>query len=65
MNIKKDYLNLGYQNGWKLMHKDWVPAEYKDCIDAGHRRREENIGKCQTQVYCDICWITWKVDSGD
>ena len=55
-----DYRNLGYVNGWEIN-----PVEYMECIKAGHQRREENIGKCQTQIFCDICKITWKIDSGD
>lgn len=56
---------LGWQNSWDWSSRDTLPFEYVRCCDAGHTRREENIGKCQTQVYCDICWITWKYDSGD
>lgn len=66
----EDYKNLGYANSWKeysdieLIFRT-SPVEYLKCINAGHELRKENIGKCQTQVFCDICKITWKYDSGD
>lgn len=56
---------LGWQNDWSWSNRDTLPFEYIRCCDAGHTRREENIGKHQWQVYCDICQITWKYDNSD
>lgn len=62
-----EWKNLGWQNGWSLVYREkgGVPYEYQRCCDAKHQLREENIGKSQWQVYCNICQITWKYDSGD
>lgn len=59
------YKELGWQNGWNRKKEGGVPYEYLRCRDAGHQRREKNIGKCRTQVFCDTCWITYKYDSSD
>ena len=59
------YKNLGWMNGWDAEKANGFPYEYRRCCDARHEHREVNISKCQRQVFCDTCWLTWKYDSGD
>jgi hypothetical protein len=72
----KEYKNCGCANGWYApniwkdgkwvkMYEDRVPAEVTACRAAGHRTREVKKGNCWHQVYCDVCKITWDVDSSD
>ena len=46
---------------------DWneTPPEFKVCKEAGHELTVENLGRCYNKYTCEICRISWKVDSGD
>jgi hypothetical protein len=68
--------DLGYQNGWegvvrilndgtRIREPDRNPAEYDKCRSLGHRLREVNVGRCLYKLTCDICQITFWVDSSD
>jgi hypothetical protein len=71
------YKNLGCMNSWfspKILRDGkWVPmypnlkppVEFQLCREAGHKPREITKGRCWYQVYCDICKITYDVDSSD
>ena len=52
--------DLGTMNGWNE-----TPIEFKVCKEAGHELTVENLGRCYNKYTCEICKISWKVDSGD
>jgi hypothetical protein len=56
-----DYLDLGFVNSWNGEE----PEEFTKCKNLNHDLKIENIGRCQTKKTCDICRISYKVDSSD
>lgn len=62
------YAPISYPNGWEgppVRGEDKVPPEYTACVAAGHPHRETRLGRCWNRYTCDICQITWDVDSSD
>ena len=57
--------NILVNGKWVKEHPDRIPAEVVACREAGHQKRGVSLGRCWTQVYCDICKITYDVDSSD
>ena len=52
--------DLGTMNSWNE-----TPPKFKICKEAGHELTVENLGRCYNKYTCEICKISWKVDSGD
>jgi hypothetical protein len=55
--------DLGTANGWSenCEEKQLVQA----CWDKKHVQRSINLGRCYNKYVCDICQITYTVDSSD
>lgn len=52
--------NLGTMNSWQ----NDAPAEYRNCVMGGHHPVKSNIGKSLNRYTCNICHMSWTVDSG-
>jgi len=75
-----EYKNLGWANGWNSglvkVNGEWVkekpdeyPAEYLECVRLRHMCKgkittKEIAHNCYEHV-CEVCKITWKVDTSD
>jgi hypothetical protein len=49
--------DLGYMNSW-----DKTPDIVKQCR---HERHHAEVRNCVTEVWCEECKFTFKIDSGD
>lgn len=58
----KELKDLGWANGWG---ED--PAEYAKHKTEGakHPVKTSTEGSCVTRYTCEVCGITWRVDSSD
>ena len=59
-NEKKPIKDLGCLNGFRV-----IPEEMKACQDQHHVLKETNIGRCYNRYTCEICGISYTVDSSD
>ena len=57
---KEDYRDFGTANGWIE-----TPALIKYCNILKHEVTKKGIGRCLTEVRCDICRYIYKIDSSD
>ena len=57
---KEDYKDFGTANGWLEM-----PYLVKYCTLLKHEVTKKGIGRCLTEVRCDICRYVYKIDSSD
>ena len=51
--------DLGYLNGYN----NGMPVEYEKCQAQGHTMVGRKIGNCTYEYTCNICNITYKIDS--
>lgn len=56
----EEYLDIGMANGWTE-----TPELVKRCANKMHPVTKLNLGRCLTEVRCDICRYVYKVDSSD
>jgi hypothetical protein len=62
------YANDHYPNGWNnppIKGKENIPAEYVQCRKEGHPLKEVVLGRCLVKHFCEICQISWEIDSSD
>lgn len=56
----KDYINFGTANGWTE-----TPDLVKRCVAKKHSPGQIGIGKCLTEVKCELCRYKYTIDSSD
>lgn len=50
--------DLGWANGWKA-----TPEVVSKCLEAGHKRDDWEMGRCDHEIRCDICGYRYRMDS--
>ena len=55
----RTYKDLGFLNGYN----NDLPKEYEKCCNQGHTMKGRKAGNCSYEYVCDICMITYSIDS--
>lgn len=55
-----DYIDFGTANGWLE-----TPELVKRCVGKKHSPKQTGIGRCLTEVKCELCRYKYTVDSSD
>ena len=55
------FKDLGWLNGYN----NGLPEEYEKCRAQGHKVSGREVGNCAYEYTCNICNITYSIDSSD
>lgn len=55
-----DYIDLGTANGWIA-----TPELVKKCTAKKHSPKQTGVGRCLTEVKCELCRYKYLIDSSD
>lgn len=57
----KEFSYQGYVNGWG----DKRPEIVEKCFKQNHKLEQKTVGRCVTEVSCEICKYYFLIDSTD
>lgn len=60
MKPENIFTDLGMANGWIT-----VPEIVTACVEKKHSPKKTGVGKCLTEVSCELCRYTYTIDSSD
>lgn len=60
MKEKEDYIDFGQANSWFE-----TPELVKRCVARKHSPKQTGVGRCLTEVKCELCRYKYLIDSSD